>query len=137
MAAKATDIIPQGHYCYSGWGEEIKLCPYWSKKDGVPEQESGHCSFLGYGDTDTQGSGILWDQVKECNINMPEDPQDEFPSIGAMLRALGHTLWSLLPDRCESDTCAGFGVRGNENVVDGVTLCDDCSLDYGDKRGWM
>lgn len=38
------------------------------------------------------------------------------------------------PDNCE--ICNGIkgGVRGNENVVDGIVMCDYCSVDYNKKR---
>ena len=35
-------------------------------------------------------------------------------------------FWRLLPDRCEMPGCDRRGVRGNENVVDGLLMCDDC-----------
>lgn len=35
-------------------------------------------------------------------------------------------LWSWLPDRCEVAGCSRQGVRGNENVIDGRIVCDDC-----------
>lgn len=47
--------------------------------------------------------------------------------------------------RCDDDTmeldnceiCLGSrgGVPGNENIVDGKTMCDYCSVDYYDKQG--
>lgn len=39
-------------------------------------------------------------------------------------------LWSLLPDKCEMPFCKRKGVRGNENVVDGMVMCDYCHMDY-------
>lgn len=38
-------------------------------------------------------------------------------------------LWRLLPDKCEKCKGKRGGVRGNENVVGGVILCDYCSAD--------
>lgn len=38
-------------------------------------------------------------------------------------------LWRFLPDRCEMRDCARRGVRGNENVVAGFVMCDDCHSD--------
>jgi hypothetical protein len=35
-------------------------------------------------------------------------------------------LWSFLPDRCEMPGCSRKGVRGNENIIDGKRVCDDC-----------
>lgn len=41
-------------------------------------------------------------------------------------------LWSFLPDKCElaGAGCPRKGVRGNENVVDGIVLCDYCMVRY-------
>jgi len=41
-------------------------------------------------------------------------------------------LWSLLPDYCENPECSRRGVRGNENVVGGHVLCDNCSVGLGE-----
>jgi hypothetical protein len=38
-------------------------------------------------------------------------------------------LWRLLPDNCEVCGGAKGGVRGNENVVDGVVICDYCHVE--------
>lgn len=35
-------------------------------------------------------------------------------------------LWSLLPDNCEIEGCRRKGVRGNENIVNGLIMCDYC-----------
>jgi hypothetical protein len=35
-------------------------------------------------------------------------------------------LWSWLPDQCEVADCSRQGVRGNENIIDGVVMCDYC-----------
>ena len=35
--------------------------------------------------------------------------------------------WSLLPDKCEVDSCRRLGIRGNENEVKGILMCDYCS----------
>ena len=43
-------------------------------------------------------------------------------------------LWGLLPDNCECKYCCKLGVRGNENIIDGVVMCDYCSDDYGMRR---
>jgi len=39
-------------------------------------------------------------------------------------------LWSLLPDKCarRGYGCLRRGVRGNENLIDGEILCDDCTV---------
>lgn len=67
---KDISVIPEGQYCYdySGPGNTFKACPYWSWDPTKPEQENGHCSFLGYGDWEEEHLSLLWDQVKECRI---------------------------------------------------------------------
>ncbi len=35
-------------------------------------------------------------------------------------------LWSLLPDKCEMALCSRAGVRGNENLIYGLIVCDYC-----------
>jgi hypothetical protein len=39
-------------------------------------------------------------------------------------------LWRFLPDRCAVWACDHFGVRGNENIIDGTLMCDNCSARY-------
>ncbi len=76
--------IPKGLYCYqfkvgqkdfndSKVPEQIR-CPHWSINKDHERQNNGFCSLLKLGDWENSGS-ILWDQVKECNINM--DNEDE------------------------------------------------------------
>ena len=89
---KNTDIIPHGMYCYDDKG----ICPYWSIKEDLPEQENGYCSFLEksdyeinrieqdievtqfkngsaiktiekFGPSNPSFFGLLWDQVKETD----------------------------------------------------------------------
>lgn len=45
---------------------------------------------------------------------------------------LSERLHRLLPDRCRVPGCARLGVRGNENVIGGVIMCDGCHLDMID-----
>jgi hypothetical protein len=35
-------------------------------------------------------------------------------------------LWRQLPDKCSMPYCSRLGVRGNENIVDGRLMCDQC-----------
>jgi hypothetical protein len=44
-------------------------------------------------------------------------------------------IWDLLPDECEVEGCCRKGVRGNENVVDGVIMCDYCHAKDMERRG--
>lgn len=89
--------IPQGHYCYTIinieygpktevtkkmaelFGEEdrgevtlrTKVCPYWGRDEAHPYGENGYCTLTGK--KDWVDGGLLWDQVKECGINMEGD----------------------------------------------------------------
>ena len=35
-------------------------------------------------------------------------------------------FWRFLPDKCRQPGCCRQGMRGNENIVDGVVMCDYC-----------
>ncbi len=43
--------------------------------------------------------------------------------------------WDHLPDDCEVKGCSGKGVRGNENIVNDVIMCDYCHADDMRRRG--
>ena len=74
-------VIPIGVYCYTHTGErtddgrgvKIKLCPHWRLLDEYPYQMNGYCTYLKSGDFMDNGTSLLWDQVKECNVNIPDD----------------------------------------------------------------
>jgi len=74
MVSKLVDKeIPRGSYCYErNVLGKIKCCPYWSIDPDRPEQMNGHCSYLDEGDWEGEGMSLLWDMVKECNINTEE-----------------------------------------------------------------
>ncbi len=63
------DKIPKNtDYCYEIISVDVQkgviktsVCPYWSEQG---------CSFLGL---NTKDSVLLWDQVKECNVNLPDE----------------------------------------------------------------
>ena len=62
---KDTCLIPYGSYC--------KNCPYWSLDKSKPYQRNGYCNFLERGDWEigeNSWDSLLWDKVKECNINV-------------------------------------------------------------------
>jgi hypothetical protein len=75
--------IPPGVYCYrgsellenerdaNGFPKLLKknVCPWWSIHRDQPEQENGHCEYLGYGDWEVDGLSLLWDSCKECGVN--------------------------------------------------------------------
>lgn len=79
---KDKSVIPRGDYCYSiteepsesnNWKLKTKTCPYWSLREGEEEGNNGYCSFLESGDWEAPSGGLLWDQVKECGINVYEE----------------------------------------------------------------
>lgn len=71
-------LIPEGEYCYSvkihedGFVER-KTCPFWDKIIDFPKQNNGYCHFRKQGDWQGSGIGMLWDQCKECGLNIDED----------------------------------------------------------------
>lgn len=70
---KDTSVIPKGNYCY--YGIKGKTCPYW-KMVGV---KCGYCAYDDMSDEDYHQGGyfsLLWDQVKECDINTEDDNED-------------------------------------------------------------
>lgn len=88
--AKAETIVPEGDYCYGHTGQmteitpkdgsramvpEAKLCPYWKRRGDKPEQANGYCRLMKAGDWMPQPfrTVLLWDQVKECDINHYND----------------------------------------------------------------
>ena len=45
-------------------------------------------------------------------------------------------FWDFLPDKCSMPDCSRKGERGNENIVDGVVMCDYChAKQILEKRG--
>ena len=50
------------------------------------------------------------------------------------MNVLLEMLWGLLPDRCEVLLCKRKGVRGNENIVNGVVMCDYCHAETLPRR---
>jgi len=100
---KDTSVIPKGLYCYTYVNGEKVQCPYWkrlSKEEGGLYQEDGYCAYLEQSDWDIneevgvlegwQSDGtpippisahemkmsLLWDECKECGINMEEDTDE-------------------------------------------------------------
>ena len=91
---KDISCIPKGCYCY----DEKCACPYWDLLDDLPKQYNGYCAFLGKSDLDlarerdmindrtgevVKGidlpfpTSLLWDQCKECGINMGWEDYEE------------------------------------------------------------
>lgn len=73
---KRNTEIPKGCYCY----DENGLCPHWEKRHDKPEQENGYCHYLQKGDWDFT-FGLLWDQCKECGVNLDEENEDEMEPL--------------------------------------------------------
>lgn len=87
---QARAVVPQGLYCYTPKGpmqpvtladgtEALRMptrsCPYWKRRGDKPAQRNGYCRLMKCGDFTAGGRGtmLLWDQVKECGINVDED----------------------------------------------------------------
>lgn len=70
---QAHKLIPRGPYCYTRRASDgvFKPCPFWDMIEQFPHQGNGYCTYLRRGD-DAMG-GLLWDQIKECSINDPDD----------------------------------------------------------------
>ncbi len=97
---KAQEVVPVGHTCYSLTGNttmrthiigadglpqtvepygvpELKPCPYWKRRGDWRDQADGYCRLLKRGDSSPPelATMLLWDQVKECDVNpAPEEP---------------------------------------------------------------
>ena len=51
------------YYCYKG----DKKCMHW-----YPRKDGAYCTFLKIESVREDNNSLLWDMVKECNINYPE-----------------------------------------------------------------
>lgn len=87
--------VPVGHYCYThvedaAFDAERRAagrtafipgrfisCPHWELRADKPTQQNGFCRLMNSGDWEDEGISLLWDQVKECGINMGEDDVPE------------------------------------------------------------
>lgn len=94
---KDESVIPQGYYCHD-YNDTKKVCPYWRKLDDRMPQENGWCDYLEKGDIEIKIEqllspslivynketgqlvnaenlllSLLWDQCKECNVNLGKD----------------------------------------------------------------
>ena len=65
---EAQKLIPKGDYCYDGKRENP--CPFWDSFGSLPEQSCGFCHYLKTGDFTENGTMLLWDQLKECGVNI-------------------------------------------------------------------
>jgi len=77
---KPEEVIPFGPYCYFGSrnpaDKTYKPCPYWEfvPAENEDERYKGRCNHLNITDGDS-GFDLLWDQVKECDINYDYDEE--------------------------------------------------------------
>ena len=79
--------IPKGYYCYTSittdqqpsntlLGRRCTPCPYWGMDSSKERQNNGFCTFLNTRDWDDTSGGLLWDQVKDCGINVDDDDEE-------------------------------------------------------------
>lgn len=72
-------VAPEGQYCYKitkiVYDEKgcphihRRMCPFHVMRDDKPYQMNGYCSYLRLGDWMKNGTSLLFDQVKECDLN--------------------------------------------------------------------
>lgn len=69
-----TSVIPKGDFCYTYVNRKQVNCPYWGLNPEKHIQENGYCTYLQMVDwSDDKGFPLLWDQIKECGINLDEE----------------------------------------------------------------
>lgn len=84
----AKTVVPAGLYCYAPGplktvmledGSSVERmtrckCPYWKRNGHKSHQRDGYCKLLKSGDwmPHPHGTFLLFDQVKECGINLDE-----------------------------------------------------------------
>lgn len=68
--------VPEGIYCHGVKDGHRFTCPYWEIVPGKETQNNGYCGLLRQGDWEEKGSGLLWDQVKDCDVNYKDDWKD-------------------------------------------------------------
>ncbi|EKS4345001.1 hypothetical protein QB607_003004 [Clostridium botulinum] len=55
-------------YCYKYKNNKLIPCKWHSKNPNKDKQECGYCKYLNRGDWQEDGTFLLWDMVKECEI---------------------------------------------------------------------
>jgi hypothetical protein len=70
------EYIPDGMYCYTYRDDEYYPCPFHNHNAEEEDQNDGYCAYLNMGDWMDKSSGLLWDQIKDCNINDSWEEQD-------------------------------------------------------------
>jgi hypothetical protein len=101
--AAARQTVPHGLYCYRPLGlaertlqdgtkvpaMRIEKCPFWKRRGDWPRQANGYCRLLKCGDNskNRRSTLLLWDQVKECGINLPTDEELELGVLAELAAA--------------------------------------------------
>lgn len=76
--------VPAGPYCYritaidsqsSPPSSKIATCPYWGRRE-IEGEVFGYCAHLKTGDWKEAGTMLLFDMVKECGLNDPDEIYD-------------------------------------------------------------
>lgn len=73
------NLIPHGEYCYtiekilSDGTAVIIPCPFWSRRQDKEFDQSGYCSYMKMGDWENDELTLLFDQIKECGVNIHEE----------------------------------------------------------------
>lgn len=68
------ELIPKGQYCYTildanNHKISVKNCLYHQIRKDKELSNNGYCKYLKIGDWMDNASGLLFDHIKECNIN--------------------------------------------------------------------
>lgn len=61
-------ILKHTSYCYTYKDKKLIACKWYSKNSNKDKQECGYCKYLNRGDWQEDGTFLLWDMVKECDI---------------------------------------------------------------------
>ncbi len=74
MKKFSLDVIPKNtDYCYERNAPARTVnCPYWHKKEN-----GAYCEFLNSYSEEYDSSNLIWDQVKECGVNLPDEEEEK------------------------------------------------------------
>ena len=83
LLKEAENIIPKGLYCYEIKDKDpitckllIQTCPFWDRSENYGRMDCGYCHLLKLGDWENDDyMTMLWDKIKECDINMGDDDE--------------------------------------------------------------
>jgi len=56
-------------YCYIYEKNRFKVCKWLMENSNKHYQEKGYCKYLGTGDWFENGTMLLWDMCKECEVD--------------------------------------------------------------------